>query len=626
MTLLLRLADINGPFVDQSAPVRNWSSFPFHQLDRPDPPYLDIVRFRQGIERARRYLALVQDQGYTGIAIDNLAHLVTFDQAPHQYYEPDSPYRLRALAYRTEIMPLLVDAAARGMQVYVTSDMQWLTSELRQVVGRLSADNPLLYELNRNALIDLFTALPMVSGVIIRIGETGGAHDHGGYSGHLLYHNVATVRRLIDTLLAVCTTFDRQLIVRTWTLGIGEVGDLLWSPERYTAVFASYHSPHLFVSIKHTPADFFRLLPPNPTIGLPGPRQIIEVQNRREYELFGMVPAGVVELHSAVIRRAEATRTCIGLWAWNSTGGWGGGKASIGPDGWNIWTEASSALTGMLARHAECDGVAFAREWFAQRLAHYRPEFGEAVADAYISSERLLEQGWYFGHAPGMKRVGGLVLPPLLWVWWMRPTAALPVWVYLAEVLRDALPILQQSARAVQAAQQLLAQVSRLAPGDDPLAQMICNSLSYLVDALIIAWRTRALLLPLGQMAFNRQRTSLTDEVAALRQAIYEHQVHWANQPDFPPLELDELERFLDQWDRAPQIVFAKAQLAARLIQVAHQQSCRPLRSAALMNLLLPSPIRRHIVQTFVPWLSRRLDLLPSIFFETGPALGEWAR
>lgn len=431
---------------------------------------------------------------------------------------------------------------------------------------------------------------------------------------------------MIDTLLAVCTAFDRQLIVRTWTLGIGEVGDLLWSPERYTAVFAGYHNSHLLVSIKHTPADFFRLLPPNPTIGLPGPRQIIEVQNRREYELFGLVPAGVVELHSAAIRRAEATRTCIGLWAWNSTGGWGGGKASIGPDGWNIWTEASSALTGMLASHPEHDGRAFVRSWFAQRLARYRPEFGEAVADAYILSERLIEQGWYFGHAPGMKRVRGLVLPPLLWVWWMRPTAALPVWVYLAEVLRDAPPILQRSARAVQNAQQLLAQISRLAPDDDPLARMICNSLSYLVDALTIAWRTRAFFLPLGQMAFNRQRTSLTDEAAALQQAIREHQRHWANQPDFPPLELDELKRFLDQWNRAPQIVFAKAQLAARLIQVAHQQSCRPLRSAALMNLLLPSPIRRHIVQTFVPWLSRRLDLLPSIFFETGPALGEWAR
>jgi hypothetical protein len=158
---------------------------------------------------------------------------------------------------------------------------------------------------------------------------------------------------------------------------------------------------------------------------------------------------------------------------------------------------------------------------------------------------------------------------------------------------------------------------------------MLCQSFSSQQEQFKMHnnyWRTRALLLPLGQMAFNRQRTSLTDEVAALRQAIYEHQVHWANQPDFPPLELDELERFLDQWDRAPQIVFAKAQLAARLIQVAHQQSCRPLRSAALMNLLLPSPIRRHIVQTFVPWLSRRLDLLPSIFFETGPALGEWAR
>ncbi len=626
MTLSMRLVDINGPFIDPAAPARNWSSFPFAQLDLPNPPYVDEARLRSGVERARAYLAAAQAQGYTGIAIDNLAHLVTFDQAPQQYYAADSPSRLRALAYRAALMPLLAEAAARGMQVYVISDMQWMTPELRQQAGRLAVGNPRLDEVNRAALIDLFTALPMVSGVIIRIGETGGAHDCAGYTGHLIYRDVASIRHLIATLLPVCAQFDRHLIIRTWTLGIGEAGDLLYSPERYRAVFADQRDPHLLVSLKHAPADFFRLLPANPTLGLPGPRQIVELQNRREYELFGLVPASVVALHSAAIRRAAAEPRCVGMWAWNSTGGWGGGAASIGPNGWNLWTEASSAVTAALAQQPEIDASAFVRDWFAHRLAAYGAAFADAVATAYLTSESLIEQGWYFGRAPDLERFGGMVLPPLLWVWWMRPTVALPVWVYLAEVLGDTATILAQTAQAARSARALVELVERQAPALDPVVTQIVTSLRYLSDALDIAYAMRALLLPLAIMARDGQRRDLGAETRALRQVIERHQARWGGRNDFPPLELAELSRFLDRWERAPRLTLARARLAARFIDLARRQQHRPVRSGALLGLVLPARLRRRLLTAALPWLSRQLDLLPTIFFETGPSIGEWAR
>ncbi|MEF3275458.1 MAG: hypothetical protein K6356_13890 [Chloroflexus sp.] len=626
MTLSLRLVDISGPFIDPAAPVRNWSSFPFSQLDLPTPPYVDEVRLRRGVEQARAYLAAVQAQGYTGIVIDNLAHLVTFDQAPQPYYAADSPYRLRSLAYRAALAPLLTEAAERGMQIYVTCDMQWMTTELRPQVGPLVAGNPRLDELNRAALIDLFTALPMVSGVIIRIGETGGAHDCAGYTGHLIYHDVAAIRHLIATLLPVCARFDRHLIMRTWTLGIGEAGDLLYSPARYQAVFADQHDPHLLVSIKHTPADFFRLLPLNPTLGLPGPRQIVELQNRREYELFGLVPAGVAALHSAAIRRAAAEPRCIGIWAWNSTGGWGGGAASLGPQGWNIWTEASSALTAALAQQPAIEAAEFVRAWFARRMAAYDANFVAAVATAYLDSEQLLEQGWYFGRPPGLERFGGIVMPSLLWVWWMRPTVALPVWVYLAEALGDPATVIARSALAVQTANTLATQVAKLAPASDSTVTQIVTSLHYLVDALTIAHATRTLLLPLATIARIGQPRDLRAETHALRSVIARHHAQWGGRSDFPPLELAELTRFLDQWERTPRLTLAKARLAAHLITLARRQHHRPVRAGALLGLLLPSRMRRLLLATALPWLSRQLDLLPTIFFEAGPPIGEWAR
>ena len=149
----------------------------------------------------------------------------------------------------------------------------------------------------------------------------------------MLYRTAANLRGLIASLLEVCERHGRQLIMRTWSIGIGELGDLHWSPARYQAVFGGFNSPWLLASIKHSPSDFFRLLPDNPTLGLPGPLQIVELQNRREYELFGMVPSSVAQIHQHVVQHAAPSPNWAGIWAWNSTGGWGGGRAALGADG-----------------------------------------------------------------------------------------------------------------------------------------------------------------------------------------------------------------------------------------------------------------------------------------------------
>ena len=48
--------------------------------------------------------------------------------------------------------------------------------------------------------------------------------------------------------------------------------------------------------------------------------------------------------------------------------------------------------------------------------------------------------------------------------------------------------------------------------------------------------------------------------------------------------------------------------------------------AGALTPLLLAAPpVRRQALRAGLPWLNRRLFLLPSIFFETGPSLTEWA-
>jgi len=127
------LADIGGPFYSSAKPFRNWSALPFYQLDLAQPPYVDQEQLAQGIVRAQLYLDRVHAQGYTGIVIDNLAHLITFERAPLALYPADSPYRLRALIYRAAFGQLFEQAARLGMEVFVTTDMQWSTPPMHEV-------------------------------------------------------------------------------------------------------------------------------------------------------------------------------------------------------------------------------------------------------------------------------------------------------------------------------------------------------------------------------------------------------------------------------------------------------------------------------------------------------------
>ncbi|PDW00883.1 hypothetical protein [Candidatus Chloroploca asiatica] len=652
--LSYRLADLSGPFFDPEKPFRNWSSFPYDQLDLPTAPYVDLHQLDQGVARACAQLDVLHAQGYNGVVVDNLAHLVAFDGPGEPVYAADSPVRRRALVYRRAFASLAEHAAALGMHFFVTTDMQWSTPELRQAVGVLDAGNPRLVALNQRALAELFAALPQVSGLVVRVGEAGGAHNQGDtYTGHMIYTTSAALRMLIEQLLPVCEESGKQLIIRTWSVGIGELGDLICSPARYAATFGGLTSPNLLVSIKHGPADFFRLLPANPTLGLPGPRQLIEFQNRREYELFGLVPSSIVTLHGMALARAARDPQCAGFWAWNSTGGWGGGQASLGQSGWNLWTELNSAVTAALADQAAFASETFVRDWLHTRLGLVcSPAFVDVAADLYRDSAQFLEQGWYMSHLPqAVNRLGGVYLSPLLWVWWMRPTASLPIWAYLAGAVASPQTVLEASARAVARARKYAERLAELAT-EAAEVQFVVDSARYLADVLALAYAIRACMFALLQQAQAvepRLRSDLRKEVAQLMEQIAMHQATWRQRRDFPALELEEVERFLAELRTHPRRLELQARFALAAVGLIRHERKRALAGAAGLvgatgvalvmlghrhgrlglaslatGLALLAPLRHQAFQALLPWFSERFNVLPSIFFETGPALGEW--
>ena len=648
----LALADISGPFYDPAKPFRNWSSFPYYQTDTASAPFVDARQLAWGVDRAIAQLSELAAQGYTGIVLDNLAHLTSFDAAPVRIEDPQSPQRLRALAYAAAFAPLFAAAAAAGMDVFVTTDMQWSTPAVRRYVGELTPDNQRLREVNAWALAELFARFPQVKGVFVRVGEAGGAHDLDGYSGHMIYRTAAELRGLITGLLPVCEEHDRLLVVRTWSIGIGELGDLLHSPARYRAVFGGLTSPHLLVSIKHVPSDFFRHMPANPTLNLPGPRQIVELQNRREYDLFGMVPSGIGALHQSVFAAAQQQPQVAGFWAWNATGGWGGGTAALGTDGWSVWTRISSALTAALAQNPALDTRAFVADWCRTQLSG-SPAFVQAVADLYVESERIIASGWYHGPLRDEgATLGGVRLPPLLWVWWTRPTAAPLVWATLIARLPDPLAALRATETAAARAAYHADTLAALAPAD-PAGQQIVLSAIYLRDAITAALTIRRTMVPALLAAqvnhYDKWSAAAGTAFGAVR-ALEVLRDRWAGRTDYPPLELDEVLGYLRLLGNAPRALWAQARAASAIVARVQSHGL-PGRNAkiaglafgagalllltngryrtALGALLISWFAARNLggpaATAALPWLNERLYLLPSIFFEAGPALTEWA-
>ena len=655
------LTDIAGPFFEPGQPFRNCSALPYYQLDLPRRPYVDRDRLKRSLARAERYLATVAAQGYTGIVLDNLAHVITFDATPERIYTPNDPCRQRALIYGEAFAPLFEQAARQGMEIFVTSDMQWATPALRRYARRLEPGNPRLAAANQWALEELFTRFPAVTGLFVRIGEAGGAHDQGTeYTGHMLYRTVSTLRWLIDTILPVCERHRRLLVVRTWSIGIGELGDLLWSPERYRSVFAGYRSPPLLTSIKHGPSDFFRRLPLNPTLGLPGPAQLVELQNRREYELCGMVPCGVAKLHGDVLAATCRLEGITGAWVWNGSGGWGSGRAALEQDGWSLWTELNSAVTATLARGAATDVAAFTRAWCVARFARHgdTPEmsgFAEAVAEVYLDSEQVIEDGWYSGPLRSeLPRIGGVVLPTLLWVWWMRPTGAPVMWAFLAENVPSTSACLERSRSALARLEDHYGRLLSLAPNGCPEAVTVVESVRYLRDCLLVALALRETLLPAFGAAHAADRAGWRAALAgipATLETLARHRATWGGREDYPALELEEIAAYLTWLQRSPAIGWLQARLACQITRQlargwpsgSHLRAMsvgivamvtigiwrRPRAWPALAGVLvagaLAAPFRRPAIRAALPWLSRRFFLLPSIFFEAGPSCAEWA-
>lgn len=400
----LCLIDGIGPFFRGYSRRRiNWSKIPFDNLEHEGA--FDRGRFTGIRDDFERFTDTAATLGFNAITIDDLAHL-----APHPAYD----HRLRAalLHYRAAYRELFEIASARGLTVYITTDVMFEPAAHPGLFGDLhQAATPFLQE----ACAALFRDFPAVGGVIFRVGECDARDVRGHFASRLAIRTPEQARKLIRDLLPTFERAGKLLIFRTWTVGAHPIGDLIWNRHTFDRTFGGLDSPNLALSMKYGETDFFRYLPLNPLFFHSAHRKIVELQARREYEGFGEFPSFVGWDYEEYVRQLSAAPNVIGAWIWCQTGGWSSFRRRTFLDPNGVWNEINTAVTLRLVQEGLSADNAV-RVWARDRLG---ADKAERLLILLRLSDETIKEGLYIDEFARRKLFfRRLRIPPLLHVYW----------------------------------------------------------------------------------------------------------------------------------------------------------------------------------------------------------------
>jgi hypothetical protein len=303
--------DAIGPFFrDYDKGRINWSKIPFtHLATEGEARRSQWARIRSDL---RHFAGEVSAMGYNAVTLDDLAHLT-----PHPLHEPEVARRIEV--FREEFAACFRILDEFGLKIYLTSDIIPLTAAIDESIGRDRARlDQYFHELIDRCLEDF----PLIAGVILRIGESDGLDVKDPIRSRLHLTSPADTNRLLQRLIPLFEKRERDLILRTWTVGAHRIGDLIWHRKTLARTFDGIDSPRFIVSMKYGESDFFRYLPLNRAFFRTSHAKIIEFQARREYEGAGEYPSFVGWDCERYARELEEAENLVGVSVWCQTGGW----------------------------------------------------------------------------------------------------------------------------------------------------------------------------------------------------------------------------------------------------------------------------------------------------------------
>ncbi|MFC7161097.1 hypothetical protein ACFQL5_02235 [Aquipuribacter hungaricus] len=540
-----------------------------------EQPWLDAAALAEVDEQWRAYVDRMVAYGYDGVVVPGFLEYVTFDGVGdgEQVYPAGSPYRGRARAMQEQVGAMWAYADTMGMDVVVVTDMVALTTPLQAYLerqpGGLDTSSPQLWEVYREGADELLTALPFVDGIMLRVGEAGAVYNLDGwdYYSELEVTEADQVGLMVRAFSAAAAAHDADVYLRSWSVGVGGVGDLHTSPETYEQVLGDLGPgqglDNLVVSTKFVAGDFDSWLPLNPTL-LEGPQQrLVEVQARREFEASGAVPDDTTADHAAALRRLrEANPLVDGVWVWTQSGG----PQRAGPMSlylrtgfWQQW-DLQVWTSARLAWDPDADLEEMERTWLRRTFSE-DPGTVAALSRLQALSRQAVLDGFYVGpYAEQEVRAFGLEPPPMMWVFkWDLVGGDTATWSAVYGASRGRVDeAVEGGERAVETVEQMQALVRSTDPAgyrDPVLRERLEASLAWEHDLFVTLGAYREAMLrghewlDTGDPAAREAHLAAADRYRVLAR---EHRARWEGDLDLPPYELAAATTGLERLDAQP--------------------------------------------------------------------------
>ncbi len=474
----------------------------FEDVFLADPPYIDQAALVEARESVLDYAHHVLAQGYNAVAVPGFLDYVTFAALP-EIYADDPEYAARAEAVRDAFGPIWAELDDLGLDVYLRTDMLVLSEPLERYLTEefdLDTTDPELWDVYEAALDEIHAELPQVAGVVLRIGEGGSIYTTPGleYYSEISVTTAPAVRAMLEAFTDQAERAGTDVVFRTWSVGVGAVGDMHTNPESYDEVLAGVDSPRLVVSTKYSLGDFYSWLPLNETLEQGSQRRIVELQSRREFESFGAVPNDLGVLHQMALQRFVAANPHVeGVWTWTQDGGpWRAGPMSLllTSGFWQLY-DLNSEVAGRLARDLDVDPAEATADW-VRRWLSTDPTTVAKVTQALSYSREAVTHGQYVPQFAQVRAFAlGLEPPPQMLLFeWDILTGDSAVLDVLYAVARDhgGSPTLDGVTAAIDDGQHaidladvmrgLVAQTDPATYHDPALREQLLASLDYQVD------------------------------------------------------------------------------------------------------------------------------------------------
>ena len=396
----LYIIDAIGPFFKYYHKTTiNWSKIPFHHLETQGRVNRDVF------QDIRKDFATLLEQfvqmGYTAISLDDVAHLVSFDVYPDALQE-------KIQAYQEEFQQLFRLAKAQNLKIFLNTDIMFFNPWIQSWTE--GKDEKILQCLTL-AFTKLFTQFP-IDGIILRIGEPDGVDVQDDFLSRLTLKTPKQANYYLRELLPIFEQLKKYLIFRTWTVGVYQIGDLIWNEKTYEQVLQGVDSPYFIVSMKYGNTDFFDQLTLNPLFFKGSCQKILELQTRREREGFGVLPYYVGWQYESYYHQLRDVETLVGISVWCQTGGWTQWHNLTFLHDSSVWNELNTFATIKIFHEGMSAKQALKHFFPDPRVAKFVKRYHQ-VLNHILYIDGFSDQEFYFRR---------LRIPPLLWVSWDHVT------------------------------------------------------------------------------------------------------------------------------------------------------------------------------------------------------------